>query len=412
MPLGLIRPRNRRAAAAKLSDRQSSIACHPLAPVHTGTYVGAVKTRWRRRLESCVIAVAAVAAATVLNAALWPWVQPQPFILLLGTVVVAACFGGVDGGVTASALSLLAGLIYFLPTYQAHPDHHLWPSDMFTAVFFLVISALIVVLVHRLHAARERAELDSLERQRVDDVRTRFVDILAHDLRNPLAVIRLSAQLQLQHEDLPRGVLDSFARTARSADRMLHLVDQLLDLARSRTSSGFPIERRPVSLAQVCREAMSDLGHTGDDPVELELVRDTVGEWDPDRLAQLVHNLICNAMYYRTPDTRIHLRVDKQDGWAVLTVEHQGAKIARDALDRLFEPFHRAPGGQKSGVGLGLYISQALAHAHGGTITPYSDEQMTRFTLRLPESAPEAVPAPIDRGQPGGASKPHLALSG
>src|SRR5690606_34520947 len=130
---------------------------------------------------------------------------------------------------------------------------------------------------------------------------------------------------------------------------------------------------------------------------------DSSGTWDEDRLTQLVSNLAGNALQHRTPNTSVVVRVDGSDAEKVrLEVQNQGV-IPPEFLPHTFEPL-RGGGSSKregsSGLGLGLYISQQIAMAHGGSIRVASDAELgTRFTVELPrtpESHVEGVFSPSE----------------
>jgi signal transduction histidine kinase len=124
-----------------------------------------------------------------------------------------------------------------------------------------------------------------------------------------------------------------------------------------------------------------------------ELILDTEGscwgEWDPDRLAQAVGNLVGNAVQHGSPGTPVRVALRSSPDQVVLEISNFGPPIPADVLPRIFEPFSRGeqgPGQRSQGLGLGLYIVRAILDAHGGSIDVRSTEGegTTTFTVRLP----------------------------
>ena len=233
-----------------------------------------------------------------------------------------------------------------------------------------------------------RADVDVLKA--TEELRELFIGVLAHDLSNPLGAILSTADLMLRRGALPEVEYKATAHIASSAARALRMIDQLLDFTRSRLGGGVPIRRKPADLAQICRQTIGELqaSHPGRDLL-LDATGSCTGEWDPDRLAQLVGNLVANAIDHGDPDTPVRVRALDEGPVVVLEVSNQGAPIPPDLLPTLFEAFHRRTGGGPSrGLGLGMFISQQIVHAHGGTIRAQSSERerSTTLTVRLPRS--------------------------
>ncbi len=230
----------------------------------------------------------------------------------------------------------------------------------------------------------ERA-LEALQRAEQD--RDLFLAALGHDLRGPLGVIRTGADLLLRSSAaLQPDVQRIAARTVRSVSRMTRLISQLLDFARSRSGT-MALHPSSFDLREVCEEVATDAA-VSDTPATLELALGPActGFWDRDRLEQLVHNLVANAIEHGAPPVRVTLRSDGGDAVLVVANANRGPPIAPETLPRLFEPFHLPDREHRSGLGLGLYIARSIAEAHRGALTAESDAQGTRFTLRLPRS--------------------------
>jgi PAS domain S-box-containing protein len=225
------------------------------------------------------------------------------------------------------------------------------------------------------------------------EFRERFLGIVSHDLRNPLSVINLSANLLLRQEALPERALRLSQRITLNAELMGRMIGDLLDLTRGRLGGGIPIAPAPVDLGLLGRRVLGELevAHPARE-LRLEARGDLQGEWDQDRLAQLLGNLLRNALDYSPEDTPVTLNLQDEGAHLRIEVGNRGEPIPAELLPVLFEPFRRGElrgHRRSSGLGLGLYIVQQIALAHGGTSQARSTrEEGTVFTVRLPRTAP------------------------
>jgi signal transduction histidine kinase len=241
--------------------------------------------------------------------------------------------------------------------------------------------------------AREREQLVA-ELQRAVQLSELFVGILGHDLRNPLTAITTAASLIARRAGSDQFV-GPVGHIKSSAGRMERMISQLLDLTRIRLGDGIPLDRRPGDMEEVVRLATGELVAAFPDRViALDITGSGVGTWDRDRLAQLVSNLVGNACQHGSLDHPVQVRLDGSAPDGVrLEVSNHGV-IAPELLPFIFDPLRSDGGGRgsrqgASGVGLGLYITQQIAVAHGGTIEVQSTEQQgTRFMVELPRYAP------------------------
>jgi PAS domain S-box-containing protein len=222
------------------------------------------------------------------------------------------------------------------------------------------------------------------------ELRERFMGILGHDLRTPLTAILLSTQTLLRNEGLPASYARSLQRIKNSARRAERMVNDLLDLVRSRQGGGIPIVAQPLDLNDVCQDVVAEVNATYPER-KIQTVRHGGGKgrWDPDRIAQLVANLLTNAIVYSPPDTNVTVEVDGRDVRLVtLRVHNQGRPIPPELMPVLFDPFRRGKSesvDQPRGLGLGLHIAYEIARAHGGDISVQSaPESGTTFTVALP----------------------------
>jgi signal transduction histidine kinase len=245
--------------------------------------------------------------------------------------------------------------------------------------------------VRRFNEAIDETLTESMGRFAVqtDMFRDQFIGVLSHDLRTPLGAITTGTTLLAVPEDNPPRRSRVVALINNSARRMERMIADLLDLTRARLGGSIPLHRHRADLEQICAEALTEIraGHP-DAVLRFETTGDLVGEWDADRLAQVIWNLVGNAIQHGggTPVTVIGH--EEQDS-VILAVHNDGAPIPRELLPLVFEPLARGNNDRTRGsIGLGLFIARAVVSAHGGQITVSSSTAAgTTFTVRLPKAS-------------------------
>jgi len=246
----------------------------------------------------------------------------------------------------------------------------------------------------RFNEAIDQILAESVNRYARDMERSRelLLAVLGHDLRNPLSSIRMSAEVLTKTPLTPRQN-DLVAGIIRGSERMRRMVHDLLDFTRTRLGAKLVISSERCDLGALCRTIAEETrsGHP-DRAVSVESSGNCVGQWDCERLAQLVSNLVGNAIQHGHQNTPVKITVAGNDHDAVtLVVENQGPAIRPERRSSIFDPLNRDPGatdrGQIGSLGLGLYIAKEIALAHGGSIKLISsDKSGTRFEVRLPLS--------------------------
>jgi PAS domain S-box-containing protein len=230
--------------------------------------------------------------------------------------------------------------------------------------------------------------------------RERMLGILGHDLRNPLSAVRMLTQLLLRRTDLSDVARLQVAAIDRSGKRMLELIATLLDFSESRSKGALPISPEPTDLHEVARAVVSEIlvANPGRDIV-LATGEDGRGRWDPARMAQVLSNLVGNALTHGARDEPVRVSVGGDADELHVAVWNAGTPIPPELLTSIFEPFRgrrRSDTSHARGLGLGLYIAKQIVAAHGGDIAACSTAaEGTTFTVRVPRWA---VPAPEDRG--------------
>lgn len=210
-----------------------------------------------------------------------------------------------------------------------------------------------------------------------------YVGVLGHDLRTPLSGILMTARILLMQgrlEDAERG---SVSRMARSAERMAAVIRDILDYARGQSEGRLPILRRDADMGEICASVIDELALLhADRRIDLTTSGELVGSWDPERIEQVVSNLLANALEHGRGN--IVVSVNGEPDAVLLRVHNRGEAIPPDELPRLFEPFRRGSP-ERIGLGLGLYIVRQILEAHGGTVDVISNPKTgTTFTTRWP----------------------------
>lgn len=227
----------------------------------------------------------------------------------------------------------------------------------------------------------------ALSTRQASETRVRqFVADASHELRTPLAAIRGYTELAQRVGDDTDAVAHAMSRVQSETERMTHLVEDLLLLAR--LDSGRPLERESVDLSRVAVDAVSDAHVAGPDHQwELDLPEEPVIVLgDGARLHQVLTNLLANARVHTSPGTVVTTRLDSDGTHAALSVCDNGPGIPEQLQSEVFERFARGDTSRsrKGGsTGLGLAIASAVVKAHNGTITLNSAPGHTDFTVRL-----------------------------
>ncbi|RKG68568.1 PAS domain S-box protein [Corallococcus sp. CA054B] len=239
------------------------------------------------------------------------------------------------------------------------------------------------VTEHKLaeEAARQRTEFEQY-----------LMGIVSHDLRNPLNSIMLGTTSLLRREDLSERATKAVLRVQASAERAVRMIRDLLDFTQARLGGGLPVHCQDLELGALVRQVVEEARMTAPErDLQLSLPQAGLrGCWDPDRVTQLLINLLGNALKYSPEDTPVAVRLREVPGSVLLEVHNGGDPIASDVLPRIFQPMQRGAPGMDAAtrsVGLGLYIVRTIVHAHGGTIDVTSTRETgTTFTVRLPHA--------------------------
>ncbi len=259
--------------------------------------------------------------------------------------------------------------------------------------FLEAVANWVGVVIHRAELSEDYANeaADHARLLAAEEILT----VMAHDLHNYLTPLK--GRLELLHRRALREKQDMLVRELevinQTTSRLDRLVSDLLDAERLRQGI-FALHPQEVDLVELVEEVVpiwSTPGH----PVQMQAPERLVVTADPNRIQQVVENLLSNATTYANPGTPIHIVITQEQraggAFALITVTNQGQQMSPEQLKSLFHPF--AKGSRSLGLGLGLYISQQIAQIHQGVLTVRTEgEDTTHVTLAFPCSL--SVPSP------------------
>jgi len=293
--------------------------------------------------------------------------------------------------------------LYGLQSYISYPII-LADGEMFGTLCAIdpgpnVVSSVEVTETFRLFAQLIAFHLDAANRVAISEaalldaeavavLRDQFIAVLGHDLRNPLAAIQAGSAL------LNKTAADDRSRTLirqmqDSAQRMERLIADVLDFARGRLGGGIALAPlHETALQAVITKVVDEIrtAWPGREIIARIAISHPVA-CDPERIGQLLSNLLANALQHGATDTPVEVEAHDGPQGFELSVANTGPAIPPDALPQLFQPFKRHEGGgPQEGLGLGLYIAAQIAKGHNGSLDVTSDTDQTRFRFVMPAS--------------------------
>jgi signal transduction histidine kinase len=301
------------------------------------------------------------------------------------------------------------------PQFAGHPTPKLYGFESYISIpifrlsgeFFGTLCALDplpaklddpnVVKTLRLFAKLIASELDAVERleqsaialvdaHETAKLREQFIAVLGHDLRNPLTAIRVGAGL-LQVTASDPGSQRTIGYIQRSAERMAELIKNVLDFARGRLGGGIPaVLSQENDLVDELQNVIDEVQHAhAERTIEVVIAIGHAVTCDARRIAQLLANLLINAVIHGAHDQPVHVTAKSDSDAFELSVTNGGQPIPAEKIACLFQPFSRAANSaSQAGLGLGLYIAAEIAKSHHGTLQVSSTEAATSFVFRMP----------------------------
>jgi signal transduction histidine kinase len=221
--------------------------------------------------------------------------------------------------------------------------------------------------------------------------RDRFLAVLGHDLRTPIGAIMMSTKFLLDLGDMQDPHLSLVTQMHNSARRMNRLVGDLLELARTRMGDTIPITRASIDVGKLLDDVGEEMSASHPTHrMEFRKSGDLRGMFDCERLMQALINLVSNAVHHGAADRPITITATGDAEEVVIAVHNEGAPIAVDRLDHLFDAMKELPPGgvrDRRHLGLGLYIVDKIVAAHDGRIEVESSAAAgTTFTVYLPRA--------------------------
>jgi|SRR5579875_140753 signal transduction histidine kinase len=322
-------------------------------------------------------------------------------------VLFLAIFWGVGPAFSAVLVSTLLLDYFFIAT-----PGKFWVQSWEDAIQLLpfIVAGITIAIIT---AQRERARLNALaaehvlesyaqelevSNQKLDDanqMKDRFLSIASHELKTPITTIRGQAQLILrrlskQKELSPEleSIRSTLARINEQTTRLTLLIDELLDVSSIRTGK-MELRKRRCDLRELCSEVVNDQQLLTGRTITLDLPSTPVETHvDSDRLAQVMVNLIGNAVKYSPEGSPVEVHVCQNGEHALISVRDHGSGIDKDQQEHIFESFYRTPDAEassKRGLGLGLAISKDIVERHRGRIWCESEPgQGSTFFVELP----------------------------
>jgi len=250
---------------------------------------------------------------------------------------------------------------------------------------------------------RQKQQLAQSLKERTETLRVNemFTAVLGHDLRGPLSAMMMAAEILSRRDD--PAVHEVGARLLRSGRWMGRMIEDMLDLARTRVGSGMPVKRTRCDLGALADRVVQERHCTAPErALEVKRLGDLVGEWDEDRMTQVVSNLIGNALRHGDAQQPVDIELDGLAADEVVMTVGNGGVIAPDVMPHIFDLFTQADRSldrAAGGLGIGLSLAQRLVALHGGSIEAHSppdgQSRGSEFVVRLP-----LLPTPPERPTP------------
>ena len=234
--------------------------------------------------------------------------------------------------------------------------------------------------------AEQRAAL--AEKARIQEFQERFLAILGHDLRNPLASIEMGVAI-LREQLKDPAAARTLARMQSSSTRMSRMIEQILDLTRSRLVAGLEVKLEPIDLRPTLAKIVDEI-RTAHPTRSIELLAPPVRILgDQDRMEQVFSNLIGNAVVHGDPAQPVVIHAHLEGEAVSVAIHNSGEPIPADIQAKIFDPFRRGERDSRTtktaGLGLGLFISSEIIRGHAGSIEVESNaDQGTTFRVKLP----------------------------
>jgi signal transduction histidine kinase len=236
--------------------------------------------------------------------------------------------------------------------------------------------------------AADRVELSESQlalEKKTAEVREQFIAVLGHDLRNPLASI--AGGLRLLRKKVDTEGENWIKLLQGSVNRMSGMIDNVMDFARARLGGGMQLRLEEVPLEPLIEQIVAEFRNAHPDRlIEVDVRLSGKVKMDAGRMGQLLSNLLGNALSYGAPGEPVSVIAKSADKGFAISVSNRGVPIPAETMPHLFTAFQRGDvQPNQQGLGLGLYIAQEIARAHGGIISVESNPHETTFRAEFPQ---------------------------
>jgi signal transduction histidine kinase len=216
-------------------------------------------------------------------------------------------------------------------------------------------------------------------------IRERLTATLVHDLRNPIAAAKMSAQLVIHKTSDSTNSDRQAKRIIRSLDRVSAMIEDVLDASRLGAGETITLSMAECHMEELLKLVAAEYNQDGTNQVHISSSGNVSGYWNAHAIQRIVENLVTNAIKYGAPHEPISVSAVDSDDTITLTVHNHGPAIPEEEQDLLFQRFQRARNTEaQSGWGLGLVIVKGLTEAHGGTVHVESGRDGTSFIVSIP----------------------------
>lgn len=337
-----------------------------------------------------MFSIATFVALIGIESAHFRYLREIPFFAIAIAVILVTWIAGKNVALIIVIPGvLLTDFLFVEPRYKISI---FLPEHIYPAIISCIYLFAVIYLVSGMRKGYVRLEEEMKTRQKLEEQQKIFLAILGHDLRNPLAAIKMAAQV-LQQKDSSQDAQEATRRITRVIDKLARLVEQLLDYSRCHITGHLPVVREPADMRNILNDVIRQVKMSTECAIECEFEGNLKGNWDPDRLEQMTQNLLVNALEHGERDKPIIVRAYEKEFNVVVNISNAVTeRMAPEKLSKLFEPFGSS-GRKKVGTrstGLGLFIARHIALAHGGTINVTDNGDWIVFTVLLPCAQPSS----------------------